>query len=87
MRVKIEEDVTIVSMNLMLPISKGGNGQKLVIGFCRSDLRAFVFVQQRSQQKMVASYVSSIRHPRGYTAPCSRYRQYSVKSFQAYILA
>ena len=56
-----------VSVNLKLPISKGRNWQKLAIEFCRSDLRAFVFVQQKSQQKMVASYVSGIRHPRGYT--------------------
>ena len=88
MQVNPEEDVTSVRMNLMLPISKGGNGQKLVIEFCRSDLRAFVFVQQRSQQKMVASYVSSIRHPRGYTH-CTVQSLSPVlrKNFQAYILA
>jgi len=35
-------------MSLMLPISEGGNGQKLAVEFCGSDLRAFVFVQQKS---------------------------------------
>ena len=77
-----------VSVNLKLPISKGRNWQKLAIEFCRSDLRAFVFVQQESQQKMVASYVSGIRHPRGYTH-CTVQSLSPVlrKNFQAYILA
>ena len=60
-----EEDITNVSLSLMLPISKGGNGLELSIEFHESDLRPFVFVQQKLQQKMVAFYVSSIRHLRG----------------------